>query len=386
MENDQVEQRLSWLDEQRRKDLSALSSLDDRLTAMEDAVKSQSKQLEQANSEVARLSTLAARIREFDESLHAHRQEVTRQLKEAEQRREERLKSQEELRKSDLDALSTRFAQLRKEVDEQAGFEAALDVRRDEELKLSRQLDELDKRLTDLEDRTADQLHTISSLAENSKSDAKRLGEVQTDVSAVRTRVDATKGAIDLLQDRARRYDTQIAELASNEQERRQALDAWMENQNRKLVDFERQWNTWEERFGAFEDQAAELEQRMVQYEETFRGTKQLQASLEKVIERLERRINEISEMQRLAQDRIQQEWTTFQADDQKRWSTLKLTYDEQWREHARTHEQIQDHLEALRQDAERMKQELEQIVIGVDQRVRTLLALASEWAQDLEG
>lgn len=385
MEADQVEQKLSWLDEQRRKDLSALGSLDDRLSAIEDTLRSQSKQMEQASGEMARLSSLAARISEFDEALHLHRKEVTRQLKETEERREARLKSQDELRKSDLDALSTRITQLRKDVDGYAGFEASIELRRDEELKLSRQLDELEKRLTDLDDRAADQLHSITSIAENSKSDAKRLGEVQTDIAGVRTRVEATQGTLDLLQDRVRRYDTQISELTGGEQERREALDAWMENQSRKLVDFERQWNTWAERFGAFEDQAAELEQRMVQYEETFRGTKQLQASLEKVIERLERRINEISEMQRLAQDRIQQEWTTFQADDQKRWSTYKLTYDEQWREHSRAHDQIMDELKVLHQNADRLKSELVPIVDGVDRRVRSLLALASEWAQDLE-
>jgi chromosome segregation ATPase len=385
MEADQVEQKLNWLDEQRRKDLSALGSLDDRLTTIEDALKAQSKRIEQANSEMARLSTLAARISEFDEALHLHRMEVTRQLKETTERREERLKNQDELRKSDFDALATKMSQLRSDVDGLAGFEEAIDIRRDEGLKLSRQSDELEKRLTDLEDRANDQLHSISSLAENAKSDAKRLGEVQTDVTAARSRVEATQGTIDLLQDRVRRYDTQISELAAGERERHEALDVWMENQSRKLVDFERQWNTWEERFSSFEEQASELERRMVQYEETFRGTKQLQDSLEKVIERLERRINEISEMQRLAQDRIQQEWTTFQADDQKRWSTYKLTNDEHWREHQRSHDQSRDELETLRQGAERSQRDLERIASGVDQRVRSLLALASKWAQDLE-
>jgi chromosome segregation ATPase len=385
MEADQVEQKLNWLDEQRRKDLSALGSLDDRLTTIEDALKAQSERIEQANSEMARLSTLAARISEFDEALHLHRMEVTRQLKETTERREERLKNQDELRKSDFDALATKMSQLRSDVDGLAGFEEAIDIRRDEGLKLSRQSDELEKRLTDLEDRANDQLHSISSLAENAKSDAKRLGEVQTDVTAARSRVEATQGTIDLLQDRVRRYDTQISELAAGERERHEALDVWMENQSRKLVDFERQWNTWEERFSSFEEQASELERRMVQYEETFRGTKQLQDSLEKVIERLERRINEISEMQRLAQDRIQQEWTTFQADDQKRWSTYKLTNDEHWREHQRSHDQSRDELETLRQGAERSQRDLERIASGVDQRVRSLLALASKWAQDLE-
>ena len=55
--------------------------------------------------------------------------------------------------------------------------------------------------------------------------------------------------------------------------------------------------------------------------EETQRAVKRSQDSFDDINRRLERRINEITEIQRLAEDRFRQEWVTFRADDQKRWT-----------------------------------------------------------------
>ena len=49
--------------------------------------------------------------------------------------------------------------------------------------------------------------------------------------------------------------------------------------------------------------------------------------------QKLERRIAEISEMQRLAEDRVRQEWVAFKADEQKRWTSHSLSLEEAMRD-----------------------------------------------------
>ena len=48
---------------------------------------------------------------------------------------------------------------------------------------------------------------------------------------------------------------------------------------------------------------------------------------------KLERRINEVTEMQRLAEDRLRQEWVSFKTDDQKRWTGYSLSSEESFRD-----------------------------------------------------
>jgi hypothetical protein len=103
-------------------------------------------------------------------------------------------------------------------------------------------------------------------------------------------------------------------------------------------------------------------------------------------MERTERRINEVTEMQRLSEDRLKHEWTSFLAEDSKRWNAHKLTLDEQWREHARGHEKltagVTAHEERLTSDDERLK--------TMEAETRTRLAelhvMVRGWALEGEG
>jgi hypothetical protein len=55
----------------------------------------------------------------------------------------------------------------------------------------------------------------------------------------------------------------------------------------------------------------------------------------------LERRINEVAEMQRLSEERFRQEWNSWISDDQKRWRQFTLTNDDTWRTHDKEFEQF---------------------------------------------
>ena len=58
------------------------------------------------------------------------------------------------------------------------------------------------------------------------------------------------------------------------------------------------------------------------------------------ILNALERRINEVAEMQRLSEQRFREEWNQWRDDDQKRWKQLTLSSDEVWRNHDKEFEQ----------------------------------------------
>jgi hypothetical protein len=106
---------------------------------------------------------------------------------------------------------------------------------------------------------------------------------------------------------------------------------------------------------------------------------------LDKVIEKLERRISEISEMQRFNEERIKQEWTSYQADEQKRWNTHKLTNDELWRDHGRIHEKLSNEMSDINERLSDGISALEEIAEGSYQRIMDLFATVSEWAESID-
>lgn len=386
MKPEQADKRLEWLDDQRRKDAEKMQRLDQRLAGLEETLAKQGRQLQDLAGESARLSALAARISQFDDALAKHRQEVSRLLESAEGARSDKEKMLEQARKRDQADLSKSVAEIRAELNLLDEVRQAFDVRREEEIRLSRTMDGVSKSVDDLRAKDEDRGRWMSSFEEARKQDARRVAELQAEATELRSRLDTTRGTIDTVEDRLRRLEVRLSEISAGEAERREAQSLWVEQQNLRQVDFERTSKEWGKRFEAFEKMARDLEERMVAYEETYRALRQQREDLDDVMQRLERRITEVSEIQRLAEDRFRQEWSAFQADDQKRWNTYKLARDELWREHNRLHDRMATELEGLNAGMDSALRSLADLTSNTQQRMATFLALLREWTSEGEG
>lgn len=385
MDSDQIVSKVEWIDEQRRKDADSISRLQESLGTAEEKIASQESQIQELSSEVARLAALASRINQFDDTLTKHRQEVSRQFEGFEDRRLERERAYEEMRRTDQQSISTQVEEVKAAIHQLEELKILIQNRKDEEVRIAHELDELDDKLEKVKKLDEDRSRTMISIQEGRKQDSKRLGDVQSELTELRKKSDTIRGSLDSVEDRTRRVEVKTSEIAAAETERRESLNLWMEQQGLKIVGFEKGWKDWETRFDSFEDRAQELDDRMQSYEETYRALKQMRSDLDELLERLERRINEVSEMQRLAEDRLKQEWATAQADDQKRWNTYKLTSDEQWREHDRLHDKMATQLKVLDENSSEAIRIAVQMREDEKNRLAELMAMIRDWSADIE-
>ena len=84
-----------------------------------------------------------------------------------------------------------------------------------------------------------------------------------------------------------------------------------------------------EEHLANMRDQTGIMDRQLQEWDGIQRAAKKAQETYEEIVQKFERRINEITEMQRLAEDRFRQEWVTFKSDEQKRWTSYTLSQDE---------------------------------------------------------
>lgn len=385
MEPEQVEKRIAWLDEQQRKDAETITRINERIASADAAHATLSKQLQELSSEVTRQAAISTRIHQMDETLDRHRKEVSRQIKELEERRADRDKTYDELRKTDQKALMKSLDDYKADLGALDEIKNALEMRREEDIRHTKKMGSLEKRLDEIGDKGEDAARRLVSLEDGRKQDHHRITELQTDTTEQRVKSDTLQGQMDLMQDQIRRFDLRISELLASESEQRETQTLRVEKQDRKFVEFERSWKDWEKRFAEFEMKAGDLDERILTYEETYRSLKQMQSDLEETLERLERRINEVTEMQRLAEDRMKHEWSSFQADDQKRFNTIKLTTDERWREHHRQHEKFETKVQMIEEnvgDVIRMTAEFKK---EDKQRIMALFEVVRDWLSETE-
>jgi chromosome segregation ATPase len=379
---DALEKRLTWLDDQRRKDADLLRKLASQVKAAEDLVGKHNRQLQEFSAEMSRLAAVAARIQSVDETLSKHRQEVSRQLESAETRRAAGEKSLEQLRRKDHDALAKGVAEMRQEMSGLVDLRREFDARRDEEVRLARTVDMLGEGMDTLT-QAQDQALVVQEDAQ--QQEARKAADTQSEVTDLRLRVEGMRGTLDTVEDRIRQLEIRSAEFAAAEVGRRESAAAWMESQNLRMADMERTWGEYARRFEAFEKRAAEIDERIRAYEDTYRAMRQLQGELGKTLERLERRIAEIGEMQRLTEDRQKQEWSGFLAEDQRRWSAFKLGYDEKTQEQTRLVQRLTEEVGRLEEATTQALQGSIRLEDSTQRRLTELLAILREWAGEAE-
>lgn len=88
--------------------------------------------------------------------------------------------------------------------------------------------------------------------------------------------------------------------------------------------------------------------ERFETWSEAYRSMKKIVDDFERIGDRLERRINEVAEMQRFSEERFRQEWNDWTSDDQKRWKQFTISNDDVWRNHDQEFERFAQRLSEL--------------------------------------
>lgn len=385
METDQVLKQLEWLDDERRRDKDTIAKQEDRIIALEGNLMAANKQIKDLGSELTRFSTLFERMDRFDDNLLQSRVELKQQIEEIDKQAKKREEEMEKVRRVEMRAVDNSISEVRKELEPIDGLRRGLAARVEEENRLNRGIDELRQKLTDIHRNEEEYTRTYRLLEDGRRQDSKRLVDLQGEVSALRKRVDEVRGKTELATSNYRKVETRLNELLTVESERKDAQAEFLEKQALLQVERERTWKDWEARFETVEKQATDVETQLQAMDATHRSIQRAKEAMEELAERVERRINEITEMQRLGEERFRQEWVTFKADDQKRWTNYTLTQEEQRNEIGRQLEKIFERITNLEDSWQEAHDLIAQMSEQSEKRLQSLLALTHDWVAAYE-
>lgn len=374
----QLEKRLEWLDNEHRNDKTIIAALQSKLDNLDKENSNLRTRLAEMESEITRLNTLMARLEQFEQDISSIKKETDRQLDDFKGSVQEK-QIQSNKNKQQIEDISLSIIDLRKKIQTFDDLGDNLEDRKEEEIRLAKMIEELKKNVNEIEHFDEDYKRSLRLIEENRRQDNKRLTDLQGEIAAMRKRQDETRGKQDLVGDNMRKLESRIKTLLEAESERRESQTAFIEKLNMSQVDRDRTFKQWSERFENMEQITSDLDEEISALEDTHRSVKQTQASLDEVTQRFDRRVNEITEVQRLNEDRFRQEWTTFKSDDQKRWSNYILSQDEQHREMNNNLENLGNRIADLEDLIEKVEDNLQQIGKGDLKRMQALLTTFRE-------
>jgi chromosome segregation ATPase len=379
MDFEQITKRLEWLDDQERKNKASVSEITKTLASLETTVNAISKQFKTLSKDVGDLGPVTARLDQFDQLLSKQRTEWGRALeaieKTAGQRERETLK-QRQAEMADVNAsieelrASLEFEPIKKQLKEQA-----LDDKR-----LSLAVQDLQQKM----DEAAKQIESVSNLSkesdETNRQNLKRLTDLQAEMAAVRKRADEAREKTMIHGDSVRNLENRMTELAESEAARKESQAAFLDGQALAQVERDRAWKDWQARYDIFKKQAENMELQVAALDDSIRAAKRSQEAYTELNQKLERRIAEISEIQRLAEDRIRQEWVAFKADEQKRWTSHALSQEEVMRDLRKDLDKMEGRVTRLDDASQTLQDQLHQTTSTTEQQLQELMNVSHEW------
>lgn len=379
MEFEQIVKRLEWLDKQQRENKDAISSLNERMASLETSVNAVSKQVKSLGKQVTDIAPAAKRVDLFESMLAKQRSEIVKLIEENEKNRVRSEKDTAKKLQSELTDINKAITQLKTTAD-LTEIKKQLKQREAEIQRILNNISDLKSSVEEAGHSTEGMQHALKVAEETRKNDLKRITDIQGELTALRKRVDENREKAAITADTVRNVENRFTDLLASEAERRQAQTAFIEQQSLAQVERDRAWKEWKEKVEAFQKEAQSLEAQIERIEEAMRGAKKAQDTYTDLNTKLERRINEVTEMQRLAEDRLRQEWTSFKADDQKRWTGYSLSSEESFRDIRKEIARYEERISQLTEISQTLQDQMHQTTDTTEKQLQEMMNVVHEW------
>ena len=385
MENEQLEKRIKWLDDERRKDKAIISELGDRLEELEAKLDTASRKQTEFDSDITRLRTSITRVDDFDNGLADFRLERKKELKDFEKLTKSWINDAKKNLRAQMQGIEAGQKSLMEDYKQVKDLDKKMTTRIEEETRFNAVLREMEKDVGDIDQQYKEYIRYSRSAKEERLKEVKRITDLQGEQTALRKRVDEMRGLMDLVNSDNQKIKNRIQELESIRRDLKKEQDSFLESAVLQNTERESTWKNWMTRFDSIEKQALDLDEQMTKLDSTHRGAKRMQDELKDLSTLLDRRVNEITEMQRLADERFRQEWGTFTADDQKRWTNYTLSQKEQSKILEREYKEGGERISVLEDGMQEIEDQLGQLSSYSEAQLQSLLGLIREWAGEFE-
>jgi chromosome segregation ATPase len=385
MEQEEIIRKLNKLETDQQKERSKIAVMQKQLTGLENSIAENRSTITELSDEITQLKTHMKRFDQLDNTLTKLRTDLSKAIENIEKQRADQDREVEKLRLGDLETLNKTVADFRKAIKSVKEIERTVTEKNEKESHQDKTFNQLEKKLNSFTQIREEDQQNLKVIQETLRQDSKRITALQSETTTIRKRTDEHNDQIDLENDNIRKLEVRLNEFQQGENDRRQTFNAAIEKLNLQQVEKDRLWKEWQSRFEAIDISSRAFEDQTKLLDESFRNLKKAQTSFEEINQRLDRRLNEVTEMQRLIDERIRQEWQGFKGDDQKRWTTYTLGQEELQREINRQLDKSQTRIMELEDLTTEVKEMMVLIADENKKRYQALIDMSNEWLESNE-
>jgi len=344
MDLTQAMQTIRWLDEERRKDKATIAALEEQAQTHEQQLAQQAAQVQELQTSLAGVRGVLSQVTDFRQLISNYRDELVLQMDQREETRRKEQAESDRLRRMEYETLTTNLNRLEKEMRVLPQYDEELNARRAETQRLNEAIQRLDTAVADLGQRSDERVKSVTYLEEQRRADNRRISDLEQDSTDLHRRLETLNKKLPLLEDTLRKQTTRIEEAIQETKKYEKPIEEL------RISDFQR-----EQKMKQYLDQGEQVAREMERIRTQTQGFLEQQQLVKRALEkqerfqaRLEKRQNEVTEMQRVSEDRLRRQWEEWQDEQDKQQKKRDVVTGERWRQQGQTNDEHSKRLNAL--------------------------------------
>lgn len=359
MDLNQIAKRVTWLDEERRRDKDEMARLQSLLDAQAEEMRDQARHIQELEGRLASVQAQLTGLPLLERALQQFKDEIVLLVEKQDEQHQEEARDAARVRLIEQDKQAKQFAEIRKDLQRISRMEEEMGLRLAEDQRLGSALIDLQHKAEELDQTVETRMRNIPYLEEQRARDARRMAQLQEEATNLLKRLEDQSSRLQIVEEVARRSEHRLLEIHGAEAERTQQRREFVESVQRAEQARERQMFEWRELMEALERRMDEAAEQMRRFHDQYMEGKRMLEDMQKLEERLNRGYAEVSELQRMAEARQKTKMEEWQATDEKRWKKQLLIWEQQWRDHDRRNEEQLGRISKLEDQTRRHNMDL---------------------------
>jgi hypothetical protein len=316
------------LEEERRKDKALVATLQEQVRGQEEQLSQYSAQIQNLSTKITAVQNLVSQVTGFEDIVSNYKSEVLFELNRREDAQKKEKVESDRLRKIEHEAIIDHLGELDKKIQVLPRYDEGIKARQVEDQRLSEAVQRLAVSIKDLEKRSDDRVQSVTYLEEQRRTDNRRIAELEHDTTEVRKKIEAVATKLPLLETMIQKQKPRIDEAIAETKKYEKPIEEL------RISDFQR-----EQKMKQYLDQGEQVAKELARVVQQTQGFIEQEQAVKRALDkaegfqaRVEKRQNEVAEMQRLAEDRIKRQWEEWQTVRQKERQKRQVVEDEKWR------------------------------------------------------
>jgi len=384
MDVGQLTQMTTWLDEEHRRDKAEMIRLQQKIESQEAALIDQARVIKELEGRLVSVQAQLLQFNQLGKAIEQLKSEVVQMIAGSDERRQQEVREAERVRAIERDNVSRAVNEIRRDLQRLPRFQEEIDLRKAEQARVGEVLLNIQQTVNSLSQDIDNKVRGIPFLEEGRHQDAKRIALLQQESIEAMKRIEQTSSRVQMIEDTTRRQEREAGEVKEVVGQVRAAQRDFVDKQLLETEHMKRQIVEWAEQMEAQVKKVDDFSGRVQEFAEQFREDRQVVASVTRFHEAIRREQTQVSELQRLGEERQKRQLEQWAEENEKRWRKELLRWDHQWGEQGKRNGQVIERFTAIEERIDRHQVDIDAVWKFVESQVNYESQASRRWLGEM--